>query len=394
MALGTKMNSVNVLYDACGDAEEIYRRDDYSDIADLNPRAARALLAKGLETAAAVVAQCDKKGVGIMTYDDPLYPGRLKSLAAPPTVLYYKGTPRRLDDECVVGMVGTRSMTDYGRSITYAFAKSLAAGNAVIVSGLAAGIDATAHKGALDAGGYSVAVLGTPIDRVYPKENYELFGEMESRGVIFSEYYPGCRTTAACFPVRNRIIAGLSCALIVCEAGEHSGALITARDAVMQGKPVFAIPGPAGSITNVGTNEMLKKGARMAARPYDVLSSLELAYPDRIRIRDDAFTMGESEPPKASVTAPRTVKTAEAKPAKEKTAQKKAQKKPLVAQTLDDLTETERRVMEAIDAGGSTADAVTARTGLPVSEVMSTLTLLEIYGRVRSEAGGKFVPNT
>ena len=162
----------------------------------------------------------------------------------------------------------------------------------------------------------------------------------------------------------------------------------------MQGKPVFAIPGPAGSITNVGTNEMLKKGARMAARPYDVLSSLELAYPDRIRIRDDAFTMGESEPPKASVTAPRTVKTAEAKPAKEKTAQKKAQKKPLVAQTLDDLTETERRVMEAIDAGGSTADAVTARTGLPVSEVMSTLTLLEIYGRVRSEAGGKFVPNT
>ena len=218
MVLGTKIDSVNVLYGACGDAEEIYRRDDYSDIADLNPRAAKALLSKELENASAVVAQCDRKGVGILTYDDPLFPSRLKALAAPPTVLYYKGTLRRLDDECVVGMVGTRSMTDYGRNVTYAFAKSLAAGNTVIVSGLAAGIDATAHKGALDAGGYSVAVLGTPIDRVYPMENYELFGEMEKQGVILSEYYPGCRTTGACFPIRNRIIAGLSCALIVCEA--------------------------------------------------------------------------------------------------------------------------------------------------------------------------------
>lgn len=153
MVLGTKIDSVNVLYGACGDAEEIYRRDDYSDIADLNPRAAKALLSKELENASAVVAQCDRKGVGILTYDDPLFPSRLKALAAPPTVLYYKGTLRRLDDECVVGMVGTRSMTDYGRNVTYAFAKSLAAGNTVIVSGLAAGIDATAHKGALDAGG-------------------------------------------------------------------------------------------------------------------------------------------------------------------------------------------------------------------------------------------------
>lgn len=392
MALGTKMNSVNVLYDVCGDAEEIYRRDDYSDIADLNPRAAKAMLSKGLENASAVVAQCDKKGVGILTYDDPLFPDRLKALAVPPTVLYFKGTPRRLDDECVVGMVGTRSMTDYGRNVTYAFAKSLAAGNAVIVSGLAAGIDATAHKGALDAGGYSVAVLGTPIDRVYPKENYELFGEMEERGVIFSEYYPGCRTTGACFPIRNRIIAGLSCALIVCEAGVRSGALITARDAVMQGKPVFAIPGPAGSATNVGTNEMLKKGARMAARPYDVLSSLELAYPDKIHIRNDAFTMGESEPPKALSAAPRTVKNVATRSAGVKTMQKQ-QKKPLVSQTLDDLTETERKVIGAIGADGATADTITAKTGLPVSEVMSTLTLLEIYGRVRSEAGGNFIVN-
>ena len=352
MVLGTKIDSVNVLYGACGDAEEIYRRDDYSDIADLNPRAAKALLSKELENASVVVAQCDRKGVGILTYDDPLFPSRLKALAAPPTVLYYKGTLRRLDDECVVGMVGTRSMTDYGRNVTYAFAKSLAAGNTVIVSGLAAGIDATAHKGALDAGGYSVAVLGTPIDRVYPMENYELFGEMEKRGVIFSEYYPGCRTTGACFPIRNRIIAGLSCALIVCEAGARSGALITARDAVMQGKPVFAI-----------------------------------------HIRGDAFTMGESEPPKAPVTAPRTAKAAEAKPAKEQAPQRKQQKKPLVGQTLDDLTETERRVMNAIDTDGTTADTITVKTGLSVSEVMSTLTLLEIYGRVRSEAGGIFIPN-
>ena len=138
---------------------------------------------------------------------------------------------------------------------------------------------------------------------------------------------------------------------------------------------------------------MLKKGARMAARPYDVLSSLELAYPDKIHIRGDAFTMGESEPPKAPVTAPRTARAAEAKPAKEQAPQRKQQKKPLVSQTLDDLTETERRVMNAIDTDGTTADTITVKTGLSVSEVMSTLTLLEIYGRVRSEAGGIFIPN-
>ena len=375
--------------------EDIYYADtEELLLAEGMTRAQAELLGdKSLDRAERVLEECARKEQFILTMQDAAYPNRLRGIYDPPVLLYGRGALPLFDEEAAIAVVGTRSCTPYGVAVAEEFGYEMAKQGALVVSGMARGIDAAAQRGALRAGGLTAAVLGGGVDVVYPAENRRLYEDIAAVGVLLSEYPPGTEPRSGHFPVRNRIMSGLTLASVVVEAPPRSGALITARDAVMQGKPVFAIPGPAGSATNVGTNEMLKKGARMAARPYDVLSSLELAYPDKIHIRGDAFTMGESEPPKAPVTAPRTAKAAEAKPAKEQAPQRKQQKKPLVGQTLDDLTETERRVMNAIDTDGTTADTITVKTGLSVSEVMSTLTLLEIYGRVRSEAGGIFIPN-
>lgn len=390
LTLGAKNNAASTLYLKFGSAEKIYEHGDFSDDNELSVAARRSLLNRDLSLAERICADCEAKGVGILAYDDKLYPSRLKTLSNPPCVLYYKGKPKQLDDECVIGIVGTRAMSDYGRDVTYAFAESFAKSGAVIVSGLAAGIDAMAHKGALDAGGYTAAVLGTPIDRIYPKENALLFGEIEENGVIFSEYYPGCPTTAACFPVRNRIIAGLSTTLVVSEAGERSGALITAHDAVMQGKPVFAIPGMVGGAGAAGTNDMLRKGARMAARPYDVLSLFEYVYPEKIKISRDSYTLGENEPPPAPIQGAGKKTAREGRKIAPKPERKK-KKEPLVSNTLEFLTAVEQKVLDAIDEiNGSTADAVALQTSLPIDDVLSTLTVLEIYGAVRAAVGGLF----
>lgn len=394
LVLGTKNNAAAALFARFCDAESIYRCDSYDDVDELRPNVRKALADKDLSRAESICAECDKKQIGILSYSDSLFPSRLKTISNPPCLLYYKGKPIQLDDECVIGMVGTRAMTDYGRDVTYAFASSFARSGAIVVSGLAAGVDAVAHMGALDVGGYTVAVLGTPIDKIYPKENAAIYERIEAHGAIYSEYYPGCKTTAACFPIRNRLIAGLSTALVVSEAGEHSGALITAHNAVMQGKPVFAIPGKAGGVSTAGTNDMLRKGARMAARPYDVLSLFEFVYPDKIKINRDSYILGEAEIPTAAYvtnTLPKKATAAKAERDKDEASPEK-KKKPAVSQTLDYLTATEQKVFDAIDPElGSTADAVAASAGIPIVDVLSTLTILEIYGLVKPVAGGSYL---
>lgn len=395
LRLGTKNKAASVLYSALGSAKEIFDLGDYSDIEELSDTARAALTDRDLTKAEKICADCERLNVGILSPADECFPARLKIISNPPSLLYYKGKLKNINNECTIGMVGTRAMSDYGRDVTYAFASSFAKSGAVVVSGLASGVDATAHKGALDAGGYTVAVLGTPIDRVYPAENADLYGEVEENGVIFSEYYPSCKTTASCFPIRNRIIAGISCSVVVCEAGEKSGALITAHSAVMQGKPVFAIPGPAGTAGAAGTNEMLSKGALMAVRPYDVLKRFEYMFPDKIKPDENAYIFGETEMPKA----PEIIKSEKPRAKKNASAERRAPKKaaevkPRVSAELDFLTPTEQTVYNAINPErGSTADAICASTGLNITDVLSTLTLLEIYGRVKAKAGGMFLRN-
>lgn len=233
---------------------------------------------KELRRATEILNQCKKNAIGILTYDDPAFPPSLRSLSNPPLVLYYRGTFPDTSFYCTIGVVGTRTMTDYGRDMAYSLGAGLASGGAVVVSGLALGADSMAMVGAIDAGGITMGVLGCGVDVVYPPAHRPLYEQVLAHGgCILSEYPPLSRPLGFHFPVRNRIISGLSDGVVVVEADSKSGALITARHAVYQGKTLFAVPGQVGSRTAEGTNALLRDGALPVLSAADVLE--EFAFP-------------------------------------------------------------------------------------------------------------------
>ncbi len=230
---------------------------------------------KGLDRAERIIADCKDMGIGIMTYDDPRYPRILKYIDKPPAVLYFKGKPVDFDRRFCVAVVGTREMSDYGRDMAYRFSYELSSAGAVVVSGMALGIDGMAAAGALDAEGYTVAVLGCGIDVIYPKAHKKLYSSILKDGLLLSEYPPGTASDASNFPQRNRIISGLARCTLVVECPEKSGALITADRAMRQGRPVFAIPGALSMPCSVGTNGLIKSGAKLVTEVADIIESFD-----------------------------------------------------------------------------------------------------------------------
>jgi DNA processing protein len=212
----------------------------------------------------------DEVGGKILTVQDDLYPKRLKEIYDPPAILYVRGELRR-EDDLAVSIVGSRKITAYGRMITEKMSKELARQGVTIVSGLARGIDSVAHEGAISAGGRTIAVLGCGVDRVYPPENKSLFSKVIDHGAIVSEFPMGTPPDAGHFPRRNRIISGLSLGVVVVQAGEKSGSLITAGFALEQGREVFAVPGNVGTEGSRGSNQLIKEGAKMVESSEDIL---------------------------------------------------------------------------------------------------------------------------
>lgn len=211
----------------------------------------------------------------VVTYDDSSYPGGLREVKHPPFVLYVKGNVDILSDKNAIGIVGTRKITTYGKQVTELFTSTLVNAGFMIVSGLALGVDYTAHKTALDSGGKTIAVLGCGVDYCYPSENKNLYEEIITiNGAIISEIPLGMPPNKGTFPARNRIIAGLSNAVLVTEGAEDSGALYTAEDAFFLGKPVFAIPGPITSQLSKGPYKLIEKGAKLVTEPEDILKEL------------------------------------------------------------------------------------------------------------------------
>jgi DNA processing protein len=216
-----------------------------------------------------MAADWEKRGIGVVTANDAAFPAALRKIFDPPQVLYYRG--RLPQDELLVGLVGARRATAYGRNAAKTLAAGLAAAGAGVVSGAARGIDSAAHEGALEAGGYTVAVLGCGVDVVYPPENGRLLAMIAEQGAIVSEYWPGGVPLPHHFPVRNRIISGLCRGVAVVEAAEKSGSLITADWALEQGRDVFAVPGSIFSAASAGTNKLLKQGAKPVTAAADIL---------------------------------------------------------------------------------------------------------------------------
>jgi DNA processing protein len=215
------------------------------------------------------------KGVGgkIVTLKDNDYPMRLKDIYDPPALLYVRGELRR-EDELAVAIVGSRKTSPYGRWITERIGQDLARHGVTVVSGMARGIDSVAHKGALQGGGRTIAVLGCGVDVIYPSENRNLFYQIIEHGAILSEFPMGSPPEGGHFPKRNRIISGLSIGAVIVQASAESGSLITAGYALEQGREVFAVPGNVGAEGSRGTNQLIKDGAKMVESSEDILEEI------------------------------------------------------------------------------------------------------------------------
>lgn len=218
-----------------------------------------------------------KARVEFINFSDEHYPARLRKIDTPPIGLFVKGNKKLLLQPNTIAVVGARKITSYGSQVTSTLVSELCSANFIIVSGMALGVDGLAHRSTIDARGSTIAVLGCGVDCPYPRENERLYEEiLDSDGLIVSEYWLGTKATRGTFPARNRIIAGISSAVLITEAAEDSGSLITAQHAVEQGKPVFAVPGPITSQMSKGTLKLLKQGAVLVSSVEDILDKLKV----------------------------------------------------------------------------------------------------------------------
>ena len=220
-----------------------------------------------------------RENIKAVTLADDFYPKLLQEIYAPPPILFYQGEFNSAKDEFSLAIVGTRKLSNYGRQVTPEITKALAESGLVIISGLALGIDSIAHETALESGGRTIAVLGSGLDRehIYPAANYNLCAKIiASGGAIISEYPPGTESLRQHFPQRNRIISGLSLGTLIIEAPEESGALLTARFALEQNREIFAIPGSIYSPNSLGPNNLIRMGAKLVTRAEDILEALDL----------------------------------------------------------------------------------------------------------------------
>jgi DNA processing protein len=236
----------------------------------------------------AEMERLERYQVQVLTWNDARFPPRLKEIYDVPPLLYVRGELRE-EDEWSIAVVGTRRATIYGREVTERIVSDLARSKLTIVSGLARGIDSIAHRSALKAGGRTIAVFGCGLDVVYPAENLKLAQEIMAHGALVSEHHLGVKPKAENFPRRNRIMSGLSLGVLVAEAGEGSGALITARLALEQNREVFAIPGSILSPTSKGTNRLIQDGAKLVRDTSDILEELNLTMvPQQVELKEIA----------------------------------------------------------------------------------------------------------
>ena len=385
------------------DPENVYfaDTDSYRQVEGLTTEGMEALKDKDLRPAEKILDDCRREKLQILTYQDAAYPGRLKNISDPPLVFYYKGRLPDFDGLPLVGVVGTRGASPYGLTTAKRMGYQIARCGGIVVSGMAFGIDGMAMRGALTGGGAVVGILGCGAEQVYPISNRSLFADTESYGCILSEFPPGTPPLARNFPKRNRIISGLSCGVLVVEAPEKSGALITARQAADQGRDVFVVPGNIDVPTFVGSNRLLRDGAIAVSHGWDILSEYEALFPDKIRkdlghnqlsISREELAQNVEPAAEVSKVAQNPRKPAKKKPIKQETEKKvidKAASSPYsdVNDILPKLSADEQTIVSAIGKDERLVDDVIAETGLPVGKVLATLTLLEVKGVVKRLPG-------
>ena len=320
-----------------------------------------------------ILADCQQLDLDLLTIQDAGYPNRLRNIYDPPCLLYVRGRLPAFDDEASIAVVGTRDCTPYGVSCAEKLGYGLAAGGAVVVSGLARGVDSAALRGALRAGGTVTAVLGNGLDVVYPPENQYLYEDVAAAGALISEYPPGTPPEAKHFPVRNRIMSGLCLGTLVVEAPARSGALITAGTALEQGRDVFAVPGPIDAPASVGCNRLIRDGAGLVSDAWDILGEYEPRFPDKLRRE------GARETP--AVLGYQARQKTEPKPVP-----------PSVSLSHNDysLTDDQICLLRALTEEPMLVDDLIELTDIPTRRVLSALTVLEIEHLVTQHSGKRY----
>ncbi len=392
-------------------------------IPEISERVRAALCDKSLQRATQILEACERLSIGIIPWGDEHYPAALKEIADPPVLLYWRGTFPQFGQRLCVGMVGTRRMSAYGLRSAYKMAYELATLGVVVVSGMAAGIDGVSSAAALAAGGTTVAVLGCGLDVIYPRHHKRLYEEIVKHGLLLSEYPPGTRPNGYHFPTRNRIISGLAQATMVVEAGLGSGSLITAKDAILQGRDVYALPANVGSHGAEGTNGLLRDGAHLAlnakdlVEPYAYLYANTLHYERLMKVQDRSeadleflarmgvIELSRTEQDDLPATQEPRPKPEAMKPpaAKKKTRKKesRAQKEPTPTaentpkeatpdEVISSLSPVQLALLQHMPDDRAVATDALFGLDFPQGEIMAALTFLEIMGLVQKLPGALY----
>ena len=360
-----------------GDAETLLGQAPR--MGDAGRALAQAIAAIPAEASAATLKWLETPEHRLVTWEDADYPQALLAVGEAPPVLFQMGR-RELMNRPAVAIVGSRRATPQGLEDAASFARALAAAGVTVVSGLAEGIDAAAHRGALDESGGSLAVVGTGLDRVYPAVNRALAHALAEKGCLLSEFVPGTAPEAWHFPRRNRLIAGLSRAVLVVEASLRSGSLITARLAGDQGREVMAVPGSIHAPLSKGCHRLIREGAKLVETAQDVLVELGLVAPgagDRAGGKDGAVVAGGDGSKVAAAH------TAGMEPGSGDAAERNDERAGSPVASPDD-----RKLLAAMGTAPVDFDRLVARTGLAAATIAARITALELDGRVRAMPGG------
>lgn len=418
-AIGGSYKVYRELIESFGSVYDIYRADseDFSRLSHRVRRRERQLSDKSLSYAIGIMDFCKNSSINLLTYEDDGYPSLLRDIEDPPLLLYVKGRMPDFEGRLHIAVVGTRKMTDYGKCMSYNMGYSLARNGAIVVSGMALGCDSVAMSGALDSGSCVIGVLGCGVDIAYPPQHARFMDEiLRCGGTIISEYAPGTKPEPDYFVSRNRIISGISRATLVIEADNISGAMHTARDAISQGRALFAIPGKVGESSSEGTLSLISDGAKIALDPKDILREYSFLYRGTL----DLMTYKSLESQEIDVRlSARSVKSKKLKSEAEVvdntdlTRAKKTDKSTRIGirdvisdivkkntdtinknneipKKLELLPKQARAVYEKIPKNEIFFADDVEKYGISVSEFLSAVTILEIHGLARSYPGSRY----
>ncbi|MBR4949404.1 MAG: DNA-processing protein DprA [Clostridia bacterium] len=383
--LSYNQKKIHLILDEFYDVRAIYdlKRDALEEIDYLSKEDVINLSDKSLEKEYDIIAKCEMQGIKILAYDDEGYPSKLLSISDYPIILYCKGELFDFDNELCITIVGTRKSTPYGEETACTFSYRMAKAGAVIITGIAEGIDVKALEGAAKAKGKYISVLANGLDIYYPADHRKIQDYIGKHGLLISEYPPGTKALPASFPIRNRILSGLSDGTLIVESPKSGGAMITVSRALEEGRDVFAVPGNIDSEKSAGCNMIIKNGAKLVTSAMDILEEYTYMYGDKLDIEYD-----ETETIVPTSRKEEDNYIVEVVDYSKKTSSEEEERKQ---KFINSLTDVQKMIYDVITDKPIHIDEIINITGENVARVSSSLTILEIYGLIKMMPGKYYV---